>query len=70
MKKTGVALLIVGLIITAFTGFTFITREKVIDIGKVHITAAKQNRVEWPPIVGVMIMVVGGAIFLSARNRN
>jgi hypothetical protein len=69
MKKTGIILLIIGLIITLFTGFTFITRNNVIDLGKVQITAAKEDRIEWPPIIGLMIMAIGGGLFLGASVK-
>jgi sorbitol-specific phosphotransferase system component IIC len=69
MKKTGIILLIIGLIVTLFTGFTFITRDKVIDLGKVQVTAANENRVEWPPILGLMIMAVGGGLFLGSTMK-
>jgi hypothetical protein len=69
MKKTGIVLLIIGLIITGFSGFSFITREKVIDIGSVEVTANKKNRIEWPPILGLIIMAVGGGVFIAGTRQ-
>lgn len=70
MKNLGVVVLIIGLIITLFTGFNFITREKVVDIGDVEIMANKNNRLYWSPLFGVAVMAVGGAIILFGNKKN
>jgi hypothetical protein len=53
MKKAGLIILVIGLLLTAYTGFNFITKEKVVDIGKVEITRDKDHDVTWSPIVGI-----------------
>ncbi|MGE5393420.1 MAG: hypothetical protein ACM3P1_01685 [Candidatus Saccharibacteria bacterium] len=69
MKATGVALLIIGLLLTIFTAFKFFTKEKVVDIGKVEITADKGHRVSWSPIIGIGVMAIGGIILYSGSKR-
>lgn len=69
MKNLGVGVLVIGLIITLFTGFNFITREKVVDIGDLEITANKNNRLTWSPLLGVAVMAVGGAIILFGKKK-
>lgn len=64
MKKISFLLIAIGLLITAFTGFNYFTREKVVDIGDLEITANKKHTVEWSPIVGVALIVVGGGLYL------
>ena len=49
MKKVGIILLIIGLALTIFTAFTFFTKEKVVDIGKVEITRDKPHRLQLVP---------------------
>ena len=39
MRKAGILIVILGLILTIFTAITFFTREKVVDIGSLKITA-------------------------------
>ena len=69
MKQTGIALIVLGIILTAFTAFTFFTREKVLDIGKVEITRSKPHYLNWSPLVGITMMSVGGVVlFLSYRK--
>ena len=64
MKKISLFIIAIGLLITLFTGFNYITREKVVDIGDLEITANKNHTVAWSPIVGVVLMVVGGGLYL------
>jgi hypothetical protein len=41
MKTAGVILLIAGLLMTLYTGFTYFTKEKVVDLGEIQITKDK-----------------------------
>ena len=59
----------IGLLITLFTGFKFVTKEKVIDIGELQISRDKTHKLDWSPMVGIAVMVVGGAIFLLSKKR-
>ncbi len=68
MKKAGIAIIIIGLIFTVITGFKYFTREKVVDIGSLKITASKPHRVDWSPYVGVGIMLVGGAVLIFSKK--
>ena len=69
MKKTGIVLIIIGLLFTIITGFGFFTKKKVVDFGKVEITRAEPHRVNWSPYLGVGIMIVGGAILLFGPKK-
>jgi hypothetical protein len=68
MKKAGIAIIIIGLLFTIITGFKYFTREKVLDIGSLKITASDPHRVNWSPALGVGIMVVGGAVLLFGKK--
>jgi hypothetical protein len=69
MKKAGIAIIIVGLLLTVITAFTYFTREKVVDIGKVEITANKRHHVAWSPLIGIAVMGVGGVVLLMASKK-
>lgn len=69
MKKAGIAIIIIGLLFTIVTGFKFFTREKVVDIGSLKITASEPHRVNWSPYLGVGIMVAGGVILLVGNKK-
>ncbi|HET6556318.1 MAG TPA: hypothetical protein VFG54_03325 [Prolixibacteraceae bacterium] len=69
MKATGIALLIIGLLLTIFTSFKFFTKEEVVDVGKIEITADKGHSVDWSPLIGIGVMVIGGIVFWSGSKR-
>ena len=70
MKKTGVLILVAGLLITVFTGFHFVTKKKVVDVGNLEISQHKNHVLTWSPFIGVAVMVVGGVVlFYSAKTK-
>ena len=69
MKKAGIVIIIVGLLLTIFTAFTFFTREKVVDFGKVEITANKRHNLNWSPLIGIAVMGIGGVVLLVSSKK-
>ena len=69
MKIAGYVLLLLGLGMTIFTAFSYFTREKVVQIGTVEITANQPHYLSWSPFIGLAIMVVGGFIVLQYRKK-
>ncbi len=63
MKKIGIAVFLIGLVLTLFSTITFFTREKVVDLGKVEITAKKAHHLTISPFIGIAIMGIGGIVF-------
>ena len=69
MKKAGIVVLVLGALLTIFTAMTFFTREKIVDIGSLKITANKPHHMSWSPLVGVAVMAAGGImIFVSSKK--
>lgn len=69
MKTAGIILLVVGLVMTLYTGFTYVTKEKVVDLGEIEITAEDEHSVQWQPYVGIGTMVIGGALLFLDRRK-
>ena len=70
MKTVGIILLIAGLVMALYTGFSYVTKEKVVDLGGLEITADKQHTVNWQPYVGVGMAVVGAGILFLGRKKS
>lgn len=70
MKRAGIVILAIGLLITIFTGFNFVTKKKVVDFGKMQITMDKHHDFEWSPIIGVAILAVGLGIYLYESEKS
>ena len=68
MKTLGIALVILGVVMMAYTGFNYVTKEKVVDLGPIQIDKEKTHTVEWPPIIG-LVMVIGGVIAIAATKK-
>ena len=69
MKKAGIIILMIGLVVTIVTGLTFVTREKVIDVGKLEINANKKHSLSWSPVVGVVMMTIGAGVYLTSTKK-
>jgi hypothetical protein len=70
MKKNGLIVLIIGIVLTLLTSFDFITKEKVVDMGSVEISANKNHRLQWSPIIGMSIMALGfGLMVFGNKNK-
>jgi hypothetical protein len=69
MKKTGLFIILIGLVVTIFTTLSFTTRKKVVDIGKMEITAPKGHHFEWSPLIGVAVMAIGGVFIWQAPKK-
>ncbi|MBN2395957.1 MAG: DUF3185 domain-containing protein [Candidatus Atribacteria bacterium] len=63
-----IILIIVGIAIFAYQGISYTTREKVVDVGPVEITADKTNTFPLPPVVGG-IALAGGIVLLLVENK-
>ena len=69
MKRTGIIILIIGLVLTIFTTVTFFTREKIVDMGEIQISANKRHKLNWSPFIGIAVMAVGGVLILVPSKR-
>jgi len=57
-----------NIVALAYQGITYTTREKVVDIGPIQMTAEKTKTLPLPPIVGG-IALVGGILLLVVGSR-
>lgn len=69
MKTAGIFIIILGLMLTAFTTFRFFTREKVVDLGEVEISRDKPNTLKWSPFLGIAVLGAGALVFLLGVKK-
>jgi drug/metabolite transporter (DMT)-like permease len=67
-KSIGIVVAIIGAIMIFYTGFNYITKEKVVDIGPIEINKEQSHPVQWSPIVGV-VLLIGGVILIVADKK-
>ena len=64
----GIILIVLGIAAFAYQGITYTTRENVVDIGPVHVTAEKTRTFPLPPVVGAFALV-GGIVLLVVGTK-
>jgi hypothetical protein len=62
-------MIVLGVVMLIWTGFSYTQREKVVDAGPIHISADKQHSVNWPPYAGG-ILLVGGIVILAVGKKS
>jgi len=65
----GIILIVVGIVAFAYQGITYTTREKVVDIGPMHMTAERTRTLPLPPIVGGVALVGGIVLLVTGRKK-
>ena len=63
-----ILLIALGVVAFAYQGITYTTREKVVDLGPLQLTAEKTRTIPLPPIVGA-IALVGGIVLLFVGSK-
>jgi hypothetical protein len=65
----GILLIILGGLALTYQGFTYTHREKVLDVGPIHATADKEDRVSVPPILGALVLAGGIALLVVGIRK-
>ncbi|MBW8324415.1 MAG: hypothetical protein K0M50_06600 [Prolixibacteraceae bacterium] len=69
MKTFGFFLIGLGIIMMIYTGFNYVSTEKVVDLGPIEINAEKNHPVKWSPIVGIVLIVGGIVVFAIDKKK-
>ena len=67
-RVIGSILIELGICAIAWGGFTYRTREKIIDVGPIHATREKNHDVPISPIAGGLALI-GGVALLTAGGK-
>lgn len=68
-RIAGVVLLIVGLLILVYGGFSYTKRTREAKIGKLELSVNHKKTVYVPIWVGIVAVVSGGGLLLIKRSK-
>jgi len=69
-RTIGLILIVIGIVLLVWTGFTYTKKEKIIDAGPVQVSADREKTVNWPPYAGGIVLVVGAVLFIFGKKEN
>lgn len=69
MRLFGIILIVLGALSLGYGGFSYISREKVVDAGPIQVSADRERYVFIPPIVGG-IAVIAGLVMVASGKRD
>jgi hypothetical protein len=68
-KMLAIALIALGIIAFAYQGISYQSRESLVDLGPLHVTAEKTRTLPLPPIFGAVALLGGIALLFFDRKK-
>jgi len=68
-RTVGLVLIIIGIVMLVWTGFSYTKKEKIVDAGPIQISADKEKSVNWPPYVGGIVLIAGVVVFVASKKK-
>lgn len=63
MKIFGIILIIAGVAALLYGGITYTTHKKAVDVGPIQVEKSEEHSIPLPPLLGVVAIIGGGALF-------
>jgi len=67
-STVGISLIVLGILMFAYTGINFITKKRVVDIGPIKIDKEENHPIQWSPIVGIILIVGGIGLVVKGKS--
>ncbi len=68
-RTVGIILMVLGIAMLIWTGFSYTKKEKIVDAGPIQISADKEKSVNWPPYAGGIILIAGVIVFVASKKK-
>ena len=69
MKAFASILIVAGILMIVFRGFSVQTEKKVVDLGPVEINKKENKWIGWPTYAGALAIAAGIIVFVSNKKR-
>ena len=70
MKMLGIVLIVLGVVGVLYGGFTWTTKDKVVDRGPVEVWKDKTHSIPLPPIAGAVSLIAGTALVVMSGRKS
>ncbi|MFV5695349.1 hypothetical protein ACM55G_07920 [Flavobacterium sp. LB3P122] len=67
-RTIGIIMTVIGIIMLLYNSFNYVTTEKVVDLGPIQVNKEVNHPLEWSPIIGVILAVIGVVLILR-KNK-
>jgi len=69
IMMAGIVLVVLGALALAYQGINYTRQEDVINIGPIHATADREERIPLPPILGGLALVGGIVLLVTGAKK-
>ena len=69
MRFLGIVLIVAGVLVLAFGGFSYTREKKVVDLGPLQATTRTHETAPIPPIAGGAAILAGIAVLVVATRK-
>ncbi|HXD74794.1 MAG TPA: hypothetical protein VN628_13695 [Vicinamibacterales bacterium] len=68
MRVIGAVLIVLGLVGLLYGGFSYVKRDKIIDIGPIQATKTETKTIPLPPIAGAVALIAGVFLVVAPQR--
>ena len=68
-KLLAIALIAIGILAFAYQGISYTSRDNVVDLGPLHVTAERSHTLPLPPMVGAVALAGGLALLFMGSQK-
>lgn len=70
MKTIGIVLIVAGIAMLIFRGFSVQTEKKVVDVGPLEVNKKENKWIGWPVYAGGIAILAGVLLVAGNRKKN
>ena len=70
MRVFGIILIVAGILMFVFNGFSYKTEKRVADIGPIKINKTENHNVGWPVYVGAITLIAGIVVLVVGTKKS
>ena len=69
MRTAGIVLIVVGIAMLIFRGFSVQTEKEIVDLGPLEINKKENKWIGWPVYAGAIAIVAGVIMVVADRKK-